>query len=325
MKKIYTTLCVAILASSSLFAQKQVAGVDRFDIADFNFAERTPTDTLLPGDFFSGTPSLYTSAQGYVVGNNQYGDEVKAQVFILSDATILEEALFFFGAKDDGGNGSNVAAVAFNMDGTTGTTSAGTGQQSPGTLLGSANMALSDIDTSGGFTVATFASPIYVSGDFALGFDVTSLTAGDTVGLITSQDGDGGGAELTWERWSNNGGWYTMIASWPLDFDFGILAVVDNSSNGIETDSYFNGIKADVIPNPAVDVANIVFDLEKVAEVDIKIIDITGKIVYTADKGELNQGRHTINVPVSDLTAGTYYYTIGANGNRLTKKMVVTK
>ena len=263
MKKIYTTLCVAILASSSLFAQKQVASVDRFDIAEFNFAERTPTDTLLPGDFFSGTASLYTSASGYVVGNNQYNDEVKAQVFILNDATVLEGALFYFGAKSDGGNGSTVAAVAYSMDGTTGTTSVGAGQECPGTMLGSADIAVSDIDTSGNFNAATFSSPIYVAGDFALGFDVTSLAAGDTVGLISSEDGDGGGAELTWERWEG-GAWYTMLAAWPLDFDFGILAVVDNSSNGIESDSYFNGIKADVIPNPAVEMANIVFDLERV-------------------------------------------------------------
>lgn len=323
MKKIYSTLCVAIVASSSVFAQKQVASVDRFDLPEFYNSSRTPTDTLLPGDFFSGTPALYTATEGYVVGNNQYGDEAKAQVFILNDATMIEGALFFFGAKVDGGNGSNVGVAAYAMDGTTGTTSVGSGQACPGTMLGSASVALSDVDTTD-FTPVNFASPVYASGDFALAFDVTGLAAGDTLGLVTSTDGDGGQAELTWERW-DGGAWYTMLAAWPLDFDFAILAVVDNSTSGIEDDSFFNGIKADVMPNPAVETANVVFELENAGSVDLMIIDLTGKIVYTMDEAEMAKGRHVLNVPVSNLAAGTYYYSIGVNGNRLTKKMVVTK
>jgi hypothetical protein len=323
MKKIYTTLCVALVASSSVFAQKQVASVERFDMPEFNFAARTPTDTLLPGDFFSGSPALYTATEGYVVGNNQYNDEVKAQVFILNEGTMLEGVLFWFGAKVDGGNGSNVGVAAYAMDGTTGTTSVGSGQPCPGTMLGSASVALSDVDTSD-FTAVNFSSPVYVPGDFALGFDVTGFSAGDTLGLVSSSDGDGGQAELTWERWEG-GAWYTMLAAWPLDFDFGILAVVDNSTSGIEDDSFFNGIKADVMPNPAVETANVVFELENAGSVDLMIIDLSGKIVYTMDKAEMAKGRHTVNVPVSELAAGTYYYSIGVNGNRLTKKMVVTK
>lgn len=325
MKKIYTTLCIAIMASSSLFAQKQVGDVDRFPIADFSFAERTPTDTLLPGDFFSGTFVLFGAQNGgYVVGNNGYGDEAKGQQFIINDGTLVEGALFFFGAKEDGGNGSNVMAQVFAMDGT-GETSAGAGQTGPGTMLSSVNIALSDIDTTGAFTAATFASPVYVSGDFVVAFDVTALAAGDTVGLVSSDDGEGNGAELTWERWSGGGGWYTMVAAWPLDFDFGILAVVDNSTSGIEDDNFFNGIKADVVPNPAVDVANLVFDLETGANVAIRVIDLSGKIVFSSEEGELNVGRHTVNIPVAELAAGTYYYSINANSKSLTKKMVVTK
>lgn len=324
MKKIYTTLCVAVLASTSLFAQKTVESVDRFSIADFSFAERTPTDTLLPGDFFAGTPSIYTSASGYVVGNNNYGDEAKAQQFILNSGTIIEGALLYFGAKEDNA-GSSVKVAVYAMDGTAGTTSAGAGQTSPDTELGSASVAIGDIDTTGAFTAVTFSTPIYVDGDFALGIDVTTLAAGDTVGLVSSADGEGNAAELTWERWSGGGAWYTMVAAWPLDFDFGILAVVDNSTSGIEDDNYFNGIKADVVPNPAVDVANLVFELENSSNVTIRVIDLSGKIVFNSNEGELAQGRHNVNIPVSALAAGTYYYSINASHKSLTKKMVVTK
>ncbi|MDP6909142.1 MAG: T9SS type A sorting domain-containing protein [Flavobacteriales bacterium] len=323
MRKIYFTMGVMLLSTLTVFAQRESVNLGRVDFNEFELGSRTPTDTLWPGDFDSGTPTLFGASNGgYVVGNNGYFDEAKGQVFI-SNATIVEGALFFFGAKDDGGNGSNVVAELRAFDGTTGTTSVGAGQQCPGTLLSSVNIALADVDTSGAFTAATFSAPQYVNGDFYVGFNVAGLASGDTVGLVSTDDGEGNGAELTWELWQGGTDWYTMVAAWPLDFDFGIWAVVDNSSNGIEDESYFNGIKADCYPNPSVDVANIVFDLENASKVSLEIYSLSGQKVYNVDKGQLSQGQHTLNIPVSEFGSGTYYYSLNADGNRLTKKMVV--
>lgn len=325
MKKIYATLGVVLIGATALFAQKQSVNLGRVDFDNFNALSRTPTDTLWPGDFENGTPVLFGAENGgYVVGNNGYGDLAKGQVFI-SNATIVEGAAFFFGAKTDGGNGTNVIAEVRAFDGTTGTTTAGTGNQPcPGTLLGSANIALSDVDTSGMFTFATF-SPAYVNGDFYIGFDVSGFGAGDTLGLVSTDNGEGGAAELTWEKWSDGSSWYSMLAAWPLDFDFGIWAIVDNSSSGIESDNYFNGVKADVMPNPANEVANIVFDLEEMRNIDIQVIDMNGRLVYSADKGELAQGRHKVTFSVEGWAEGTYFYSIGTGNSRLTKKLVVKK
>ncbi len=315
---------VVLLSSLTLFAQKESVNLGRVDFSEFELGSRTPTDTLWPGDFDSGTPSFYTDPDGgYVVGNNSYGDLGKGQLFI-SGATIVEGALFFFGAKEDGGNGSNVVAELRAFDGTTGTTTDGQGDQpSPGTLLSSVNMSLAtDVDTSTTFSAATFSAPQNVDGDFYIGFNVAGLAAGDTVGLVSTEDGDGNASELTWEQWSD-GTWYTMLAAWPLDFDFGIWAIIGDGSNGIEDESYFNGIKADCYPNPSVDVANIVFDLEIASKVSLEIYSLTGQKVYSIDKGQMPQGQHTLDIPVADFGAGTYYYSLNANGNRLTKKMVV--
>jgi len=313
---------VVLLASLTLFAQKQSTNLGRIDTDLFESMSRTPTDTLWPGDFASGTPVLFGSSNGgYVVGNNGYFDEAKGQVFI-SGPTLVEGALFIFGAKTDGGNGTNVVAELRAFDGTTGTTSAGAGQPCPGTLLQSVNMPLSGVDTAGDWTVAMF-TPTFVNGDFYLGFNVAGFAAGDTVGLVSTDDGEGNGAELTWELWQGGADWYTMVAAWPLDFDFALWAVVDNSSNGIEDEHFFNGIKSDCYPNPVSDMANIIFDLENTADVQLDIVSMNGKLVHSSEHGRLGSGRHTLNIPVDALTPGTYFYSLNANGNRLTKKMVI--
>jgi hypothetical protein len=322
MKKIYATLGVVLIGTTAMFAQKQSVNLGRVDFDHFNLGSRTPTDTLWPGDFENGSPSLYGSQNGgYVVGNNGYGDQGKGQVFI-TNATIVEGAAFFFGGKSDGGNGSNVVAELRALDGTTGTTTAGQGDQAcPGTLLGSANIALSDVDTSGMFNFVSF-TPASVNSDFYIGFNVAGFAAGDTIGLVSSADGEGGQAELAWEQW-DNGAWYSMLAAWPLDFDLAIWAIVDNASTGIEGDNFFNGVKADVMPNPASEVANIVFDLEEMRNIDVQVIDLNGKLVYSADKGELAKGRHKITFSVEGWAEGTYFYSIGNGNSRLTKKLVV--
>lgn len=307
----------------TLFAQKESTTVARFDHIDFAMGQRTPTDTLWAGDFENGTPTLNGSANGgFVVGNNGYMDYEKGQTFI-SNSTVVEGALFWFGAKTESGNDPSITVQIRDMDGT-GTTDAGAGNTAPGTSLGSVDVAMSAVDTAGEFTAATFSSPVWVGGDFYLGFEVEALYAspGDTVGLVASADGEAGQSELSWEKW-NDGSWYTMYAAWPLDIDFGIWAVVDNSSSGIEDENYFQGIKADCYPNPAVDVANIVFDLENASKVSLEIYSVTGQKVFAVDKGQLVQGRHTVDVPVYNMESGTYYYSINANGNRLTKKMVI--
>ena len=322
MKKIYTTIGVVLMASVALFAQKQAGqsiDVDRPNI-DYSSATRVVNDTVWPGDFGTGTPALIGSSNGgYVSGNNGYGDLGKGQQFVISNTMSVEGALLFFGAKQDGA-GSSLSVDLMDMTGTTGTTSAGTGDQAcPGTVLASATVTMADVDTTG-FTAVSFTQTS-VSSDFYIGIEMTGLAAGDTVGLVSSSDGEG--AELSWEKWSD-GTWYTMVAAWPLGIDYAIWALVDNpDAAGIEDLGFFNGIKAIVSPNPVVENANLSIELENASEVTIDIVSATGQFVYTSDRGHMAQGRHNLTIPVSDLAAGTYFYSIASNGKRLTQRMMI--
>jgi hypothetical protein len=49
-----------------------------------------------------------------------------------------------------------------------------------------------------------------------------------------------------------------------------------------------------------------------------------GQKVYAINK-KSDEGKNEINLNVKDLSAGIYYYTFEFNGNRLIKKMVLSR
>ncbi|MGE0636766.1 MAG: T9SS type A sorting domain-containing protein [Bacteroidia bacterium] len=328
MKKLYT-LALALGIAGMANAQKISNTLPLNSRLDrTTTGERTPTDTLGLDAFFQGSPTLNGSqGGGYVVGNNAYDDKQKAQVYLLTEGTLVEEILFWFGAKENtsGNASSKVVAKVYAADGP-GTTDAGpitTG--APGSVLASVDVFISDIDTAGNYTVAALPSPLYVGGDFAVGFDVTTIASGDTVGCVATADGDAGQTELSWEQWDDNS-WHTMFQAWPLDIDFAIWPVVDNSSASIDDEGFFDGIKlGQSQPNPAGAETTIQYELQNNANVTFEMYDVTGKKVISMNEGAQNKGKHTLNLTTEKLASGTYYYSLKADNNRITKKLVVAK
>ncbi len=322
MKKFYVLFAVLIFAGYTYGQQRSISGV--INLEKPNFSVKTPTDTLEPGTFLSGSPSLYTaSGGGYVVGNNSYGDLAKGQQFLVTVGYKIEGALYWFGAKELVSGSGSVAFNVWDMDGTTGTTTAGTGQQCPGTVLGTVSASIANIDTAD-YTVATFTTPITISSDYVIGFNVSGIST-DTVGLVSTADGDGGSGELTWEQWSDNS-WYTLLNAWPLDFDFGIFPIVDMTGS-IQDNYFLFGMKlSQSYPNPTSNQCLIEYELENNAsDVSLDIIDANGRIVLTKEQGNKTAGLHSINLDVTNLANGTYYYSLNANNKKLIKRFVIVK
>ena len=78
-------------------------------------------------------------------------------------------------------------------------------------------------------------------------------------------------------------------------------------------------------PNPANTTININFSVAKPATVEIQVYDVTGKIVKTVKNNDVVTGKNAISVDVSNLEAGSYMYSINANGNKMFSKFIVTK
>jgi len=78
-------------------------------------------------------------------------------------------------------------------------------------------------------------------------------------------------------------------------------------------------------PNPANTSVEIPFSVKESATVNVIVTNAMGQVVKTVNAGKLSGGQSSkAVVNVSDLSSGVYFYTLEANGQRVTKRMVVT-
>lgn len=83
---------------------------------------------------------------------------------------------------------------------------------------------------------------------------------------------------------------------------------------------------AEAYPNPAGDMINIPFTTVASANVKVNITNAVGATIATQDLGKYNanqSGKATFNV--ANYANGVYFYTVEANGQRVTKRFVVTR
>lgn len=79
-------------------------------------------------------------------------------------------------------------------------------------------------------------------------------------------------------------------------------------------------------PNPFNSTTNINYNLAVASEkVNLSVVDINGKQVFTKDLGKQDAGDFTINFDGSDLGNGVYFYTLTSDNNRQTGKMMISK
>jgi len=79
-------------------------------------------------------------------------------------------------------------------------------------------------------------------------------------------------------------------------------------------------------PNPASSSTSVEFELPKNADfVTLQIADFNGNMVRKVNYGQMTEGKHTVDVQIKDLPAGTYTYTITTDNHQETKKMSIAR
>jgi hypothetical protein len=81
-------------------------------------------------------------------------------------------------------------------------------------------------------------------------------------------------------------------------------------------------------PNPAtaaVSEVTVDFSLKNPGLAQVILYDVKGREVMTIAKDFYDIGSHSFTVPVSNLEAGTYFYSLTSDGQTLSDKLVVTK
>ena len=119
------------------------------------------------------------------------------------------------------------------------------------------------------------------------------------VGLLIQSNGD-----------INNGGGSTVNAA----LDNGWVNGIDDLDEIVS--------EFEVYPNPASTNVNINIDLKKNSNVSIQLVDVTGKLVRTADYGSLN-GFYVLPLDISGLNSGLYMINFIVDNNLITQKLII--
>lgn len=347
MKKLYTLLVAGALVTG-VSAQNIISthNADRVTPVKANvLTGKAATDTVSwandvgaagwqlngwsSGGFVTGIGVLNNAistgtAQGYYMG----------YYFGLASYKI-EEVILWCGEKSE--SGSTTGNLTVNIQLIDDSSSYGNGTityniTAPGTVVGTATIPWINIDTTlnlnGSLTSVSFASPVFVSSDYAVGVDYADIATNlDTVGFVNN-DGQvtddhqwiyyPGATSNFWAQYEHivNGGWSKKACYWP---------VIDRAT-GIEEASMINGVKMAVSPNPAVDQVKVQYELADNSNVQVQIYDLTGKVVYDMTEVNVAAGvTNNVTIDVSELSAGNYYVSLVANGERSTSKLVLTK
>jgi photosystem II stability/assembly factor-like uncharacterized protein len=81
-------------------------------------------------------------------------------------------------------------------------------------------------------------------------------------------------------------------------------------------------------PNPvtaATREVKVDFSLEKAGLAQVVLHDVQGREVMTLAKDQYEAGAHSFAIPVANLEAGTYFYSLTSDGQTISDKLVVTK
>ncbi|NBC17872.1 MAG: T9SS type A sorting domain-containing protein, partial [Bacteroidetes bacterium] len=78
-------------------------------------------------------------------------------------------------------------------------------------------------------------------------------------------------------------------------------------------------------PNPFNPTTTIRYSLPQSGAVTLAVYDLLGRQVTTLVDGVQTAGAHTVTLDASEWASGLYFYTLQANGQRQTRRMVLVK
>jgi hypothetical protein len=76
-------------------------------------------------------------------------------------------------------------------------------------------------------------------------------------------------------------------------------------------------------PNPFKGITSIPVKLNVSTDVTINIVNLVGQNVYSNKYTKATSGVNNFQVDLSNLNSGVYFYTVEAEGYKITKRMMV--
>ncbi len=115
-------------------------------------------------------------------------------------------------------------------------------------------------------------------------------------------------------------------------YSFYVSAIYDNGESekvGPVNIRFFEGVDEQMTnlnflayPNPANDVLNVQYSLDEQAQVEMDILDLTGKRIELIESGAKAAGQQQYAISINKLHQGIYFLRIQVNGKPMTQKIV---
>ena len=110
-----------------------------------------------------------------------------------------------------------------------------------------------------------------------------------------------------------NGGAYNSLSWTPL-------VTWTQPTNRLEGGTAITNL--DVYPNPSRDVFNVAFTSEDVQDLEVRVINVVGEVVYTEDLQQF-VGEYTKSIDLATYTKGVYFLEITTNNGVVNKKLIL--
>jgi hypothetical protein len=120
---------------------------------------------------------------------------------------------------------------------------------------------------------------------------------------------------VMWRTWCNPSGGPYRSAQWD-----GPVLWTQPTSIRVEGGTAINNL--DVYPNPSRDIFNVSFTSEDVQDLDVRIINVIGEVVYTENLNEF-VGEYTKQVDLATYTKGIYFLEITTDNGVINKKLIL--
>lgn len=99
--------------------------------------------------------------------------------------------------------------------------------------------------------------------------------------------------------------------------------ILVTGTNPTGMDEYYNQVSFGVYPNPAQDEVNLNINMTEPSDVNVSILDLTGKEVIAAPQQNLAEGMQRVAVNTSTLTPGMYLVKVTTATGTSTKRIII--
>ncbi|MEO8399971.1 MAG: T9SS type A sorting domain-containing protein [Ignavibacteriaceae bacterium] len=157
------------------------------------------------------------------------------------------------------------------------------------------------------------------------GFEVERKSAEGTFEKIAFINGNGTKTDVSAYTYSDKlekaGTYYYRLKQVDLDGTFEYSNTVEVTIIALPGEYAL----AQNYPNPFNPTTSISYNIPQAGHVSLVVFNLLGEKVANLVNGFQESGNYTVNFEASKLASGTYIYTLNANGNTITKKMVLMK